>query len=69
MSSQDQEFEELDQDQDEGEKLRTGGAQHHRSGGCWIIVLIVGLVVVALLYSGAGKLTEGLTAFALKSGN
>ncbi|GHO78424.1 hypothetical protein KSD_61950 [Ktedonobacter sp. SOSP1-85] len=53
MSSPDQEFEELDQDQDEGEKLRTGGAQHHRSGGCWIIVLIVGLVVAALLYSGA----------------
>lgn len=60
VSSQDQEFEEQDQDQDEGEKLRTGGAQRQRSGGCWIIVLIVGLVVAALLYSGARIGSGGL---------
>lgn len=60
VSSQDQEFEEQDQDQDEGEKLRTGGAQRQRSGGCWIIVLIVGLVVAALLYGGARIGSGGL---------
>lgn len=75
MSSQDQDFEEQDQDQ-EGEKLRTGGEQ--RSGSCWIYMLLAALLVVALFYSaarigggglkgmpGAGGFDAGAKAYAL----
>lgn len=75
MSSQDQDFEARDQDQ-EGEKLRTGGEQ--RSGGCWIYMLLAVLIVVALFYSaarigggglkgvpGAGGFDAGTKAYAL----